>query len=49
LLIRDAEADDVTGTDERALKVGCNMAQALENPKGVTGEHIDAASRPAQA
>jgi hypothetical protein len=48
LLIREADADDVTGTDEKALVVGCNMAQAFENPKGVTVEHIEAASRPAQ-
>jgi hypothetical protein len=33
LLIRGAEADDFAGTDEQALKVGCNMAQAFEFQK----------------
>jgi hypothetical protein len=42
LLIRGAEADDFAGTDEQALKVGCNMAQAFEIPKGVTGAHSGA-------
>jgi hypothetical protein len=34
LLIRNAEADDVAGMDEQALKVGCNMAQVFEFQKG---------------
>jgi hypothetical protein len=33
LLIRGAKAADVAGTDERALKVNCNMAQAFEIPR----------------
>jgi hypothetical protein len=40
LPIRGAEADDFAGKDEQTLKVGCNMAQAFETPKGVTGERI---------
>jgi len=40
LLIRGAEADDFAGTDEQALRVGCNMAQAFEIPKEVTGRRI---------
>jgi hypothetical protein len=32
LLIRGAEAADMAGTDEQALKVNCNMAQAFEIP-----------------
>jgi hypothetical protein len=47
LLIREAEADDVADTDERALKVGCNMAQAFEIQR-VTGERIVVPARPAQ-
>jgi hypothetical protein len=49
LPIRGAEADDFAGTDEQALKVGCNMVQVFEFQKGVTGERILAHSRPAQA
>jgi len=51
LLIRGAEADDFAGTDEHALKVDCNMAQAFEIPKGVTGRRIlaHARSSPARA
>jgi hypothetical protein len=49
LLIRGADADDFAGTDEQALKVDCNMAQAFEIPKGVTGERIQAYSRSALA
>jgi hypothetical protein len=45
LLIRGAEADDFAGTDEQALKVGCNMVQAFEFQKGVTGERIPTHSR----
>ncbi|WFU20011.1 hypothetical protein [Bradyrhizobium sp. CB3481] len=45
MLIRGAEADDVAGTDEQALKVDCNMAQAFEIPKGVTGQRIPAYPR----
>jgi hypothetical protein len=33
LPIRGTEADDFAGTDEQALKVDCNMAQAFELPK----------------
>jgi hypothetical protein len=47
LLIRGAEAD--AGRDEQALKVGCNMAQAFEIPKGVTGQRILAYLRSARA
>jgi hypothetical protein len=49
LLIRGAEADDFAGTDEQALKVGCNMAQAFEIPKEVTGRRILVHPRSAQA
>jgi hypothetical protein len=33
LLIRGAEAADIAGVDEWALKVNCNMAQAFEIPR----------------
>jgi hypothetical protein len=48
LPIRGAEADDFAGTDEQALKVGCNMAQVFEIPKEVTGRRILAHPRSAQ-
>jgi hypothetical protein len=41
LLIRNAEADDVAGMDEQALKVGCNMAQVFEFQKGDRRAHRD--------
>jgi len=49
LLIRGADADDFAGADGQALKVDCNMAQAFEIPKGVTGRHTLAHSRSALA
>src|SRR5712691_4387963 len=44
LLIRGAETADFAGTDEQALKVNCNMAQAFEIP-GETGQRILAPPR----
>jgi hypothetical protein len=49
LPIRGTDADEFAGTDEQALKVDCSMAQAFENPKGVTGARILTRPRPALA
>jgi len=47
LLIRGAETADLADTDEQAVNVNCNMAQALWLRRSKSQEKPDSASKPA--